>query len=65
MTILDVRQTDEKGKGISNSFQPVLMDERIGLVSWQQGSEDQMLGLVVGAHGEGTWEGVAKKMICK
>ena len=64
MTILDVRQTDEKGKAISNSFQPVLM-ERIGLVSWQQGSEDQMLGLVVGTHGEGTWEGVAKKMICK
>ena len=56
MTILDVRQTDEKGKGISNSFQPIRMDERIGLVSWQQGSKDQMLGLVVGAHGEGTWE---------
>ena len=40
------------------------MDERIGLVSWQQGSKDQMLGLVVGAHREGTWEGVAKRMIC-
>ena len=63
MTILDVRQTDEKGKGISNSFQPVLMDERIGLVGWQQGSEDQMLGLVVGAHGEGTWEGMAKSRV--
>ena len=62
MTILDVRQTDEKGKAISNSFQPVLM-ERIGLVSWQQGSEDQMLGLVVGAHGEGTWEGMAKSRV--